>query len=316
MIYGIAEHPSIRRASEVVVICLAAVTLLLAGGPSWAGTIRCAAQDPCTGTNEHDRMIGTTGSDVILALVGTDSLFGKEGHDELRGGRGVDSVRGGPGNDVVGIGPRRYLNYPADYREFLDGGLGHDVMYGNDGFSAFSGGGGNDTMYGRAGRDEYWYESPDWGHDVIVDRPDPTDNMLQLPNFLDDLIINLNSRADRHEMRTANGGATTDWDNDAINFIHLGRGDDIIRGNEHDNIVWVLGNDTIYGRDGGDDLRTSDSSSNVTIYGGQGNDFISAKDAVYPYDGGPDTVDCGPGDADTVHFDVNDTVENCEILNP
>lgn len=261
-------------------------------------------------------MIGTTGSDVILALVGSDVLFGKEGNDELRGGRGIDAVRGGPGSDVVGVGPRRNLSIPADHKEYLYGGLGHDVMYGNDGFSSFTGGGGNDTMYGRAGRDEYWYMSPDWGHDVIVDRPDPHDNMLWLTQFYDDLVINLNSRGDRHEMRTANGGATSDWDNDAINFINGGRGDDIIRGNEHDNVVWVQGNDRVYGYAGGDDLRTLDWTSNVTIYGGRGDDVINVKDAVDDYDGGPDTVDCGPGDADTVHFDANDTVENCEILNP
>lgn len=258
-------------------------------------------------------MIGTTGSDVILALAGGDTLSGKEGHDELRGGRGVDWVRGGPGNDIVGIGPRRHFNYS---KEALHGGLGHDVMYGNDGWAPFTGGGGNDTMYGRAGRDEYWYMSPNWGQDVIVDRPDPYDNMLWLTQFHDDLIINLNSRGDRHEMRTANGGATTDWDNDAINFINGGHGDDIIRGNEHDNVVWVQENDTVHGYAGDDELRTIDWTGNATIYGGQGDDVIDVKDAVDDYDGGPDTVDCGPGDADTVHFDVYDTVENCEILNP
>ena len=314
-----AGHPSVRGAEKLaLVICLAASTLVVAAGPSSAGRIRCPAQDPCTGTNKGDHMIGTRGSDVILGLDGvSDLLSGRKGNDELRGGRGIDRVRGGRGHDVLGIGPNQEDSIPYDYREYLEGGPGHDVMYGNGGLSIFSGDGGNDTMYGRDGRDDYLYTSPDWGHDVIVDLPDADwHNILWLSSFYDDLVIDLNSSGDHHEMRTADGSATVDWDNDAITFVLGGYGDDIIHGNELGNLIQVQGNDTVYGGEGNDDLGAVDWEGNATIYGGGGDNVINVHDAIHPHDGGFDTVDCGAGDADTVYFDPNDTVVKCEILNP
>ena len=59
-----------------------------------------------------------------------------------------------------------------------------------------------------------------------------------------------------------------------------------------------------------------DPTADTTIYGGEGDDVINVMDAIYPHDGGVDTVDCGPGDADSVQYDPDDTVKNCEILNP
>lgn len=312
-----AEDSSIRKATKLAVaISVAAVTLLMAAGPSSAARIRCAAQDPCAGTKKGDRMIGTRGSDVILGRRGTDALYGRKGNDDLRGGHGEDTVRGGPGHDVVDVGAYRGIRNPSGFPEILSGGPGHDVMYGNDGFNSFTGGGGNDTMYGGGGRDEYWFMSADRGHDVIVDLPDPDDNLLRLTSFYDDLVIDLNSSGDHHEMRTADGTATVDWDDDGINFILGGYGDDIIYGNEHDNVVFAQRNDTIYGGEGNDDLWAVDWDGDVTIYGGGGDDVIHVMDAIEPHEPGSDTVDCGPGDADTVHFDDNDNVVNCEILNP
>lgn len=315
MTYG-PGHRSIRVSA--LVVCVAAVTLVLAAGPSSAGRIECAAQDPCTGSNKSDRLFGTRGSDVIRGLGGGDVLSGKQGNDDLRGGHGLDRLRGGRGHDVVRLGPyREPPQFPGDYWEYLQGGSGHDVMYGNDGFSVFNGGDGNDTMYGGGSRDDYWYETPDWGHDVIVDLPDRDwHNMLWLTTFHEDLVIDLNSSGDHHEMRLADGNATVDWDNDAISFVFGGYGDDIIIGNEHDNIVSSQGTDTVYGGGGYDFIQGVDWTYNATIFGGEGDDVIDVRDAVFPHDGGIDTVDCGPGDADKVRYDANDTVENCEILNP
>ncbi|HEX2196758.1 MAG TPA: calcium-binding protein [Actinomycetota bacterium] len=308
-----------RRAGDLaLVVCLAAVTSLLTAGPSSARRIECAAQDPCRGTNESERLFGTRGSDVILGLGSGDVLSGKQGNDELRGGHGFDRVRGGRGHDVVGIGPyREPAQFPGDYWEYLEGGSGHDVMYGNDGYSVFTGGDGNDTMYGRGSRDDYWYETPDWGHDVIVDLPDPDwHNMLSLTTFHDDLVIDLNSSGDQPEMRTVDGDATVDWDDDAITFVFGAYGDDVVMGNELDNIVDSKGDDTIYGGGGYDFIQAVDPEGFAIIFGDEGDDVIDVRDAIYPRDGAGDTVDCGAGDADSVRFDEGDTVTNCEILNP
>jgi hypothetical protein len=260
-------------------------------------------------------MVGTTGSDLIVGRGGSDALYGRNGNDDLRGGRGHDTVRGGAGHDVLDLGIWDGPNL-IGFPESLSGGRGNDVMYGNDGFNSFNGRGGNDTMYGGGARDEYWYESPDWGHDVIVDRPDPDNNLLRLSDFYDDVVIDLDSSSDHDELRMVDGSSTINWDDDGINFILGGYGNDVIHGNEHGNVIWVDGDDVVYGRDGDDDLRAVDWDGDATIYGDEGDDLIDVQDAIYPHDGGFDTVDCGPGDADTVYFDANDSVVNCEILNP
>lgn len=324
MVHGMTGRPGVRRAHLALVVGLVAVAFGLAAGASAAGTkrIRCVPQDPCVGTNKPNRLIGTPGSDEIRGLAGSDSLAGKSGNDELNGGRGIDGVYGGRGSDVLRVGPNQEETIPYDYREFLQGGPGHDVMYGNGGLNIFAGGDGNDTMYGGAGRDDYWYETKPWGHDVIVDFRDPGhDNMLWLSNSHNDLVINLDSSSDHHEMRVVGGyavggTATVDWADDAINFVLGGGGDDVMVGNEHDNIFVVQGNDTVYGGEGADSISAQDWDANAIVYGDGGDDVINVIDALDGRDGGPDTVDCGPGDADEVHFDANDTVTNCEILNP
>jgi hypothetical protein len=263
-------------------------------------------------------LVGTRESDLIRGLGEGDVLSGKRGNDELRGGRGFDRVRGGRGHDVIGIGLyEEPASFPGDYWEYLEGGSGHDVMYGNDGYSTFTGGAGNDTMYGRDNRDDYVYSTPDWGHDVIVDLPDADwHNMIQLSDFYADVVVDLNSSGDHHEMRLAEGNATVDWDDDAITYVLGGYGDDLFVGNELDNILSSQGDDTYYGGDGSDFIQAVDPKGFAAIFGDEGDDVIDVRDAIYPDDGAGDTVDCGAGDADSVRYDPGDTVTNCEILNP
>lgn len=122
---------------------------------------------------------------------GADVLEGGEGADGLTGGPGTDRLSGGPANDWLidrdgeepeadvydgGDGPDRvvYTRRPDGVRvdladpgtdgavgegdrllsiEGATGGLGEDILAGDDGPNALGGSGGNDTILGRGGDD-------------------------------------------------------------------------------------------------------------------------------------------------------------------
>lgn len=104
---------------------------------------------------------------------------------------------------------------------------------------------------------------------------------------------------------------------------------DAIEGTDgNDRIFGLGGADTITGdteRIGGSDLIRGGAGPDVirdrsfgdldAVFGGKGNDSIDVRDDVNGAAGGADVVDCGDG-KDTVFFDPDDTVKNCERKNP
>jgi len=147
-----------------------------AGDDSLVGSNR---NDSLDGGPGNDSIAGNDGDDILIGGTGNDSLFGGNGTDFENGGSnsafysggdGTDFIKGGPGNDY------------ADYRFRLDnltlrldgtnrsgasgehdtidptienalGGVGNDLIVGNNFANYLSGGGGNDSIFGNGGND-------------------------------------------------------------------------------------------------------------------------------------------------------------------
>ena len=238
-----------------------ATTLVVASGVALAARITCptiGGTDSCIGTNDDDRLIGTSGPDNMQARRGDDVLRGRGGDDNaMRGDQGNDRLYGGSGADQLG------------------GGTGKDVLEGGDGF------------------DVYFFQENNWGKETIVDAPILDTNIdtahwVRFDFVTEDLIIDMNSRAEP-EVRPRNGTLTStlDWENDLVDGVIDGKGDDAIIGRlVADNIQpFAGGSDSINARSGDDFIYTADNTV--------------------------DEIECGEGN-DTITKDVEDTATNCE----
>jgi Ca2+-binding RTX toxin-like protein len=297
-------------ASMVLTFLLSSgIALAYGGGGTEYNTVRCKG-GKCEGTPNSDKMVGTDRRDVMYAFKGNDLLYGRDGRDDLYGFLGYDDLRGGDGSDKLGGG---------DQRDFLDGNSGPDVLNGGDSEDQLQGGDGNDKLFagsggtanryienldGGRGADllsggpgfEYYNFDSDWGNDTISD---PDANAVMFYGSQEDLSIRLSPGAGPE---ASDGTNSVEWD-DAFKIRELvgGSGDDTITGDDRSNyLAGSTGSDTINGG-GGDDLLSG---------GGCPGSYCG------PYDYVPDTIDCGPG-ADIVYFEpTQDTVTNCENLNP
>jgi Ca2+-binding RTX toxin-like protein len=206
-------------------------------------------------------IIGTKGVDNLSARRGDDVIRGRGGDDNaLRGDGGADKIKGAGGED------------------HLDGGKGQDILKGGKGY------------------DFYSFQENNWGQEVIEDVPiiDTDLDRGQQIRFDDvtlDLVVNMNSGAG-HEVTALEGTATLDWENDLIDIVLLGDGDDSVTGRPIADNIQLFG--------GGEDV----------IQSGAGDDF------VYMLDGEPnDAVSCGPGTNDQARVDPGDSVDaDCELL--
>lgn len=164
---------------------------------------------------------------------------------------GNDTLIGGMGDDVL---------YGEDGDDTLEGGSGNDQLFGGDGNDTITGGSGNDYVEGGDGND-------------IIDTSGPNNTNLPDRGF-----------------PSYNGFPAVPADPDGFNdrdTVYGGDGDDTITtGDDNDTIFGGAGNDTI---DGGLD--------DDTIDGGDGNDFIVGGE-------GSDTIQGGKGD-DTIYGGLN-----------
>jgi Ca2+-binding RTX toxin-like protein len=244
---------------SVLLLASVALAVLLASGVALAAEKQCTPNVRCVGTDGGDTLLGTNGPDDISGLEARDFLYGFGGSDRLFGGKGSDELTGGYATNI----------YSSD----------------DDGA--------NDTLTGGTGSDRYAFRDG-WGEDTIVDQA-ASDNDLFTGNEVDiehpstsSLIITLKSDSGPLP-EVSEGTNTINWDGNAVdNVSNFGYGDDTITGNIHANRIHTgPGNDTVFGRGGGDAIEVDDQV-------------------------GGDTVDCGGGD-DFVSFDTGDTISpNCE----
>ena len=255
-----------------------------------------------TGGSGNDTLIGNDQDNVLIGGAGADSLSGGGGNDVIIGGSGKDRLSGGGGNDVIyaelgedepidgGDGvDTLYVNFTSgnietdrklikfDGSKFtnfenlvgsafseniigdsqdnrIDGGLGNDKIFGDSG---------NDTLIGGDGLN---YINGGYGHNIIdgTNSNNLNNGSIAVYDISDGLLINLKleegGNATLASPGLSNLTLTDDYTN--ISSVRSGHGNDMIIGNDQDNIFWGSGgNDSIFAS-GGNDI----------IDGGSGND--------------------------------------------
>ena len=202
-----------------------------------------SAADTLTGDGSANRLTGGNGNDQLRGGAGNDTLLGGGGADGLRGGLGNDVLDGGADVDqadysdktasvevalagatnaiveIDGIGEDTIRNI-----ENVTGGLGGDVLRGDNFANRLSGGNGNDTLAGRGGSDtlvggeggdRFDFDSAllSAGIDRIADF-NPTDDTIRLENAVFTSLSSLGQLAE-----TAFRSNTTGLAQDSDDFL-------------------------------------------------------------------------------------------------
>jgi Ca2+-binding RTX toxin-like protein len=176
----------------LLLVATTALTLIAAGGIALAATFTCTT-NPCDGTIEDDMITGTLNAETINGKGGADQISAQDGNDTINGEDGTDRLNGGAGDDQ------------------LDGG-----------------GGGTSDPNTTA---DYYYLTTNWGKDTLTDATG-TDYILPVPDggataaAMPNLIVNLVSGTGP-EVTDGNGN-TVDWNDNVIEGVLTGAGDDVI----------------------------------------------------------------------------------------
>ena len=254
-----------KRAGLMFAVIVA--TVMASSGVALAATvINCGSfeQDPltpeCYGTSSADTLEGTAAKNYIYGRGGGDTLKGFGENDQL----------------------------------FRQG--GSDRLLGGSGVDSLYGGTGKDALRGGADIDMYYFDAG-WGKDTVTDGTGPGNRVDVLSTNYEDVIVRLTS-GPGPEMKNSAGTSTVNWDDNVIDTVYDGGGDDEIKGNGLPNFIHV------------------DGSGTDTVFAGGGDDHIYAADSRV------DHVDCGEvliggADHDEVVYDFSkDVLINCEDKTP
>ncbi len=159
--------------------------------------------DNINGTEEMDRIAGNDGDDLILGGPGDDEARGDDGDDTLAGESGEDSLIGADGDDDLRGGDDDDSLVGQNDDDSLYGEDGDDTLNGSDGDDMLSGGAGNDAVSGGLGNDALHGDS---GEDTLFG------------GHGNDMLSGLLIDRDAAEI----------VDNDGMDYLNGGSGDDVI----------------------------------------------------------------------------------------
>lgn len=290
-------------------------------GATVEGITGGSGNDTLTGSANADILHGGDGDDTLTGLAGDDTLYGDAGDDTFDEGSatsGADAIHGGAGTDLLSYASRTNdLTITVDSTandgeasegdnvytdvENITGGDGDDSITGGTADNVLTGGAGDDTLNGGSGNDTFAEGSADSGSDTFIGGTG-----TDLVDYSSRTAAITATMADA----TANDGLASEGDNigDDVENLYSGTGDDVITGNDLDNLIETgTGDDTINGGAGND-----------TLYGEAGDDVINggAGDDTIEGAAGDDDIDCGAGDGDINYTDAADTTSapvNCEL---
>ncbi len=234
--------------------------------------------DTASGTDTFEsieNVIGTAFSDVIEGDNGDNVLSGGAGDDLLNGGAGNDTadygsagagvfvdIRAGSASDDGEGGTDTLLNI-----ENIAGSSYDDVLGGGNGDSVLRGGAGDDGIYGRAGDD--WIYGGAGGDTIYGDAGFDTVDYSEDPAAV---FVDLRAKT------ATDGYGDTDFIGGGIEQVIGTAWNDVIGGDNLDNVIRAgAGDDSLYGR-GGNDLFIADAGNDL-IYGDDGFDTIDYSSA-------------------------------------
>ncbi|MGJ8531684.1 MAG: LysM peptidoglycan-binding domain-containing protein [Alphaproteobacteria bacterium] len=302
-------------------------------------------EDELWGYTGNDTLKGGTGDDILWGWTGDDLLEGGDGNDDLDGGAGADTLNGGEGTDTASYayslaGLTAYLDAAlsntgdaagdsyisienlegSDFADDLAGNSSDNEIRGGDGNDILKGGDGADHILGEAGDDILNGEN---GNDVLTGGSGldqfnggaGDDNLYIDDDDFDvngDLIIDGGSGTDTLH-HTGTHAIDISFEDQGIEHLNSGSGNDDVSGSIHDNTInlgggddWAYGwggNDTLSG-DAGDD-RLFGHTGNDILNGGDGNDVLIGG-------AGLDELNGGAGN-DDLHIDDDDFNANGDL---
>lgn len=259
-------------------------------------------------------------------LGGRDDIVTGAGDDVILGGGDGDRIDAGAGNDIA-IGDWAQVDFIARTlqtqspqhgdSDLIAGGDGDDIIIGGAGDDQISGGGDANVLIGD-------YASLTWTDRFAL----ATITLDAIEHFGDDLIYS--NRDPGFGSGTNADGNSIIVGGRGNDILHGGDAKDLVMGDwaiftflspqdypglvAFDRLVaaestenWVSGNDKLYGNGGRDILIAGDG--NDLIMGGDAQDLIAGDAAIYvnyhdgwelletryPFDGGDDVIDGGPG---------------------
>lgn len=251
-----------------------------------------SGNDTLTGNDQDNVLIGGAGKDRLSGGGGNDVIYAELGQDELiDGGDGVDTlyVNFTSGNietdgKLIEFDGSRFTNFEnlvgsafseniigdsQDNR--IDGGLGNDKIFGWDG---------NDTLIGGDG---FNFLNGGYGHNIIdgTNSNNLNNGSVAVYDISDGLLINLKLEEGGNATLASPGSSILTLTDDYINIssVKTGNGNDMIIGNDRDNIFWGGGgNDSIFAS-GGNDVIDGGSGFDL-LEGGLGTDiFVFTRNA-------------------------------------
>ena len=225
---------------------------------------------------------GYWGNDTIYGGRGDDQLRGDEGNDTIWGGTGHDFLDGGNGDDVLKAGDGNDRAVGGAGNDVVSGGIGADRLSGGDGIDQLSGQAGNDYLFGGAGSDAL-----NGGGDTDTAIFGFARSNLQIENGPAGLrVINaegIDVLTSVERLAFDDGIFTFDAATLALTKISSTAGTELI--NPAGIVRGTIANDTLVGPVdsqpvtmrgyAGDDSITAVSSDSL-IFGGAGNDTLSA----------------------------------------
>jgi Ca2+-binding RTX toxin-like protein len=270
------------------------------------------ASNTLDGGGGNDYLYGLGGIDVLMGGAGTDRLYGGDQDDTLFGGIGNDYLNGGNGLDTVsyadadrgasvtvhlsdypwsGAAPNTAVVHTAitetDTLVSVENAIGtsyNDLFYGSQQANVFDGSVGDDLLFGHGGDDTLLGGEGDdqlsggQGADQLIGG-NGVDWAVYESNLLDaqpssSVIISL-----------INPASNTWWaagdTYDSIENIYGSIFNDVITGNDNDNIIVDSdGSNTFYGN-GGNDTFVGCSEQADTFYGGSGSDTVDYSGAEF-----------------------------------
>jgi Ca2+-binding RTX toxin-like protein len=268
-------------------------------------------------SNKADILHGSPNDDLLIGLGGPDRLFGRAGNDRLFGDKQTTIKKAMAGGAVRGRASRG---------DWLDGGLGDDLLIGTPSRDVLLGGNGLDTLIGGAGDD---YLSGDDRTAGLAENWDfktidvPLGNGVISRRGVLSNASSSNAVEGGDDILNGQGGhdfMTGGWGDDLLDggtgndVVSGDQGNDTLRGGSDDDILlgdnldWAgglqsrnHGNDFLDGGDGNDELAGNGGSD--VLYGGLGNDYLKGDDPVLQgIEGnaadyfGSDFLDGGAGD--------------------
>jgi Ca2+-binding RTX toxin-like protein len=205
----------------------------------------------------EDVIDGTSGDDALDGTPNDDTINGFGGNDMLIGKGGSDTLYGGTGNDTL------YANLSG----FT---LAHDVLYGGDG---------DDSLHAETGNEVYGGADFDTAElDFRQDTADLTADLTGLGSGATITVSNGTVLAGLESVLIdmAGGNDTVRVTDVAARLFGRDGDDKLIGGSFDDFLDGDAGLDKLYGGDGDDEMASNDSDVGDLMFGGRGNDVLTA----------------------------------------